>query len=115
MFQLTEEKKKTDIDALEWAIEGEKNGAGEILLTSMNADGTKLGYDIELTSKISTELRIPVIASGGAGKPIDMVNVLSKGNASAVLAASIFHFGIYSIENVKKEMLKYKIPVRNTW
>ena len=81
----------------------------------MNADGTKLGYDIELTSKISTELRIPVIASGGAGKPIDMVNVLSKGNASAVLAASIFHFGIYSIENVKKEMLKYKIPVRKTW
>ena len=108
-------KKKTDIDALEWAIEGEKNGAGEILLTSMNADGTKLGYDIELTSKISTEVSIPVIASGGAGKPIDMVNVLNKGNASAVLAASIFHFGIYSIENVKKEMLKYRIPVRNTW
>ena len=103
------------IDALEWAIEGEKNGAGEILLTSMNADGTKLGYDIELTRKISTEVSIPVIASGGAGKPIDMVNVLNKGGASAVLAASIFHFGIYSIENVKKEMLRYKIPVRKTW
>ena len=100
---------------MEWAIEGEKNGAGEILLTSMNADGTKLGYDIELTSKITTEVSIPVIASGGAGKPIDMVNVLNKGNASAVLAASIFHFGIYSIENVKKEMLRYKIPVRNKW
>ena len=109
------EEKKTDLDALEWAIEGEQNGAGEILLTSMNADGTKLGYDIELTSKITTEVSIPVIASGGAGKPIDMVNVLNKGNASAVLAASIFHFGIYSIENVKKEMLKYRIPVRNTW
>ncbi len=81
----------------------------------MNADGTKLGYDIELTSKISSEVRIPVIASGGAGKPDDMVNVLKKGNASAVLAASIFHFGIYSIENVKKEMLRYKIPVRKTW
>ena len=107
--------KKTDIDAVEWAIKGEKNGAGEILLTSMNADGTKLGYDIDLTSKISNEVNIPVIASGGAGKPIDMVNVLKKGNASAVLAASIFHFGIYSIENVKKEMLKYKIPVRKTW
>ena len=78
----------------------------------MNADGTKLGYDIELTSKISNEVNIPVIASGGAGKPIDMVNVLKKGKASAVLAASIFHFGIYSIENVKKEMLKYNIPVR---
>ena len=107
-------KKKTDIDALEWAIQ-RKNGAGEILLTSMNADGTKHGYDIELTSKISTELSIPVIASGGAGKPIDMVNVLKKGEASAVLAASIFHFGFYSIENVKKEMLKYNIPVRKTW
>ena len=97
------------------AIEAEKNGAGEILLTSMNSDGTKLGYDIELTSKISTKVNIPVIASGGAGKPIDMVNVLNRGCASAVLAASIFHFGIYSIENVKKEMLKYRIPVRNTW
>ena len=92
-----------------------KNGAGEILLTSMNADGTKLGYDIELTNKISMEVSIPVIASGGAGRPIDMVNVLKKGRASAVLAASIFHFGIYSIENVKKEMLKYKIHVRKTW
>ena len=107
--------KKTDIDVLEWAISGEKNGAGEILLTSMNADGTKNGYDIELTSKISKELSIPVIASGGAGKPIDMVNVLNEGGASAVLAASIFHFGIYSIENVKKEMLKYNISVRKTW
>ena len=108
-------RKKTNIDALEWAIQGEKNGAGEILLTSMNADGTKLGYDIELTRKISKEVRIPVIASGGAGKPIDMVKALNKGNASAVLAASIFHFGIYSIENVKKEMLRYRIPVRKTW
>ena len=81
----------------------------------MNADGTKLGYDIELTSKISNNLSIPVIASGGAGKPMDMVNALNKGGASAVLAASIFHFGIYSIENVKKEMLRYRIPVRDTW
>ena len=81
----------------------------------MNADGTKLGYDIELTRIISTELSIPVIASGGAGNPIDMVKVLNKGSASAVLAASIFHFGIYSIENVKKEMLRYNIPVRKTW
>ncbi len=108
-------KKKTKIDALDWAIEGEKKGAGEILLTSMNSDGTKSGYDIELTHKIATQVGIPVIASGGAGKPLDMVNVLQKGKASAVLAASIFHFGIYSIENVKKEMLKYKIPVRKTW
>ena len=81
----------------------------------MNADGTKLGYDIELTSKISSGVNIPVIASGGAGKPIDMVNVFKKGKASAVLAASIFHFGFYSIENVKKEMLNYNIPVEKTW
>ena len=108
-------KKKTNIDALDWAIEGEKKGAGEILLTSMNSDGTKSGYDIELTQKIASQVGIPVIASGGAGKPLDMVNVLKKGKASAVLAASIFHFGIYSIENVKKEMLRYRIPVRKTW
>ena len=106
---------KTNIDALDWAIIGQKNGAGEILLTSMNSDGTKSGYDIDLTYKIANEVDIPVIASGGAGRPIDMVNVLKKGKASAVLAASIFHFGIYSIENVKKEMLKYKIPTRKTW
>ena len=69
---------------------GEKNGAGEILLTSMNSDGTKSGYDINLTSKLSNNLNIPVIASGGAGSPLDMVKVILEGNASAVLAASIF-------------------------
>ena len=74
---------------MEWAIQGEKNGAGEILLTSMNADGTKLGYDIELTRKISSEVSIPVIASGGAGKPLDMVNVLKKGEASQFSSLNI--------------------------
>ena len=108
-------RNKTGIDVIEFAKQVETNGAGEILLTSMNADGTKLGYDIELTRKISSEVSIPVIASGGAGKPLDMVNVLKKGKASAVLAASIFHFGFYSIENVKKEMLNYNISVRKTW
>ncbi len=108
-------KKKTDIDALEWAKLGVKYGAGEILLTSMNSDGTKSGYDIELTSMISTNVSVPVVASGGAGKPEDMVKVVLDGYASAVLAASIFHYEIYSIENVKKEMQDYGIIVRKTW
>ncbi len=108
-------RKKTNIDALDWALFGEKNGAGEILLTSMNSDGTKSGYDINLTSKLSNKLNIPVIASGGAGSPLDMVKVIIEGNASAVLAASIFHFGVYTIENVKKELLNHNIPIRKTW
>ena len=108
-------RKKTNIDALDWALFGEKNGAGEILLTSMNSDGTKSGYDINLTSKLSNKLNIPVIASGGAGSPLDMVKVIIDGNASAVLAASIFHFGVYTIENVKKELLNHNIPIRKTW
>ena len=81
----------------------------------MNSDGTKLGYDIDLTALISKNVSIPVIASGGAGKPYDMVQVISKGGASAVLAASIFHYGIYSIEKVKKEMQNHGISVRRTW
>lgn len=108
-------RKKTNIDVLDWALLGEKNGAGEILLTSMNSDGTKSGYDLKLTSIVCNNLGIPVIASGGAGNPLDMVNVILKGKASAVLAASIFHFGTYSIESVKKELLNYKIPIRKTW
>ena len=108
-------KKKTSLDALEWAILGESFGAGEILLTSMNSDGTKLGYDIDLTALISKNVSIPVIASGGAGKPYDMVQVILKGGASAVLAASIFHYGIYSIEKVKKEMQYHGISVRRSW
>ena len=108
-------KRKTDKDALEWALYGVNNGAGEILLTSMNSDGTKSGYDITLTSIISNNVKVPVVASGGAGSPLDMVKVVLEGNASAVLAASIFHYGIYTIENVKKEMQDHGINVRKTW
>ena len=108
-------KKKTDKDALDWAVNGVNNGAGEILLTSINTDGTKSGYDVTLTSIISNNVTVPVIASGGAGSPLDMVKVVLEGNASAVLAASIFHYGIYSIENVKKEMQDQGINVRQTW
>ena len=106
-------RKKTNIDVLSWAIKGVKNGAGEILLTAMNSDGTKKGYDLKLTKLISENVTVPVIASGGAGSPMDMVEVVLKAGASAVLAASIFHYGIYSIFSVKEEMFKNGIKVRN--
>ncbi len=106
-------RKKTNIDALEWAKHAEKNGAGEILLTSMNSDGTKKGYNLKLTKLISKNVSVPVIASGGAGSPKDMVEVVLKSGASAVLAASIFHFGIHTIHSVKKEMLKNGIIIRD--
>ena len=105
-------KNKTDIDVLSWAQKGVENGAGEILLTSMSADGTKKGYNLELTKLVSDNVSVPVIASGGAGKPQDMVDVVLHAGASAVLAASIFHFGIFSIPSVKKEMEKNGIQIR---
>ena len=106
-------RKRTNIDVLHWAKKGVKNGAGEILLTSMNLDGTKKGYNLGLTKLISKNVEVPVIASGGAGNPKDMVEVILKAGASAVLAASIFHYGIHSIDSVKKEMLKNGIIVRD--
>ena len=105
-------RKKTNIDALKWAKQVVKKGAGEILLTSMKSDGTKKGYDLELTKLISDNVTVPVIASGGAGSPKDMVEVVLKAGASAVLAASIFHYGIHSIYSVKKAMLENGIIVR---
>ena len=87
----------TDLDAVEWAQEVERRGAGEILLTSMDADGTKDGYDIDLTAAVSSTVGIPVIASGGAGKLEHLLDVLTQGKADAVLAASIFHFGEYTV------------------
>ena len=105
-------RNKTGIDALLWAQKGVNLGAGEILLTSMSADGTKKGYNLKLTKIISENVSVPVIASGGAGSPKDMVEVVIKSGASAVLAASIFHFGIYSIKSVKDEMEKNGILVR---
>lgn len=99
-------------DAIEWAREVHDRGAGEILLTSMDADGTKAGYDIELTAAISESVAIPVIASGGAGNLDHMVDVLDKGKADAVLAASIFHFGEYTVADVKKYLGEHGVPVR---
>lgn len=94
-------RRNTGLDAIEWAARAEQLGAGEILLTSMDRDGTRDGYDIELTRTISSAVRIPVIASGGAGRLEHFEEALAQGGASAVLAASLFHFGQYKIAEVK--------------
>ena len=100
------------LDAVAWAAEVCRRGAGEILLTSMDADGTKNGYDIALTRAVSQAVSIPVIASGGAGNLDHMVDVLTEGQADAVLAASIFHFGEYTVGDVKKYLGQHGVPVR---
>lgn len=103
---------QTELDAVEWAKRVEKLGAGEILLTSMDTDGTNNGYDIEITRIISGTLSIPVIASGGAGNPKHIYDVLTKGKADAALAASIFHYGTYPVRKVKQFLKNKHIPVR---
>jgi len=102
----------TDLDVIEWAVRAQELGAGEILLTSMDADGTKAGYDIELTAAVADAVDIPVIASGGAGTLESLADVLERGKADAVLAASIFHYEQYSIRQVKEYLAERKIPVR---
>ncbi len=101
------------IDAVKWAIEAEKRGAGEILLTSMDCDGVKNGYDLELTKAVSENVGIPVIASGGAGKMEHFYDAFTKGSADAVLAASLFHFGEISIKDLKSYLSDKGIPVRS--
>ena len=103
---------ETSIDAIQWAKKVEKLGAGEILLTSMDRDGTKKGFDLELTKKISSSVGIPVIASGGIGKIDHFVDGVVKGGASALLAASVFHFGEFGISEVKKHLISKGINVR---
>ena len=105
-------RKPVGLDAITWAKEIYNRGAGEILLTSMDADGTKDGYDIELTAAVSEAVGIPVIASGGAGNLHHMVDVLEQGKADAVLAASIFHFGQHSVREAKEYFAEKSIPVR---
>lgn len=105
-------RNKTELDAVEWAKEVERRGAGEILLTSMDSDGTKDGYDIPLTRAVSDAVRIPVIASGGAGELKHLVEAVTLGKASAVLAASIFHFGKFSINQAKDAMIAAGIKAR---
>jgi len=102
----------TGIDAVFWAVQAEELGAGEILLTSMDRDGTQDGYDLPLTRAIARVVRIPVIASGGVGNLDHIVDGLTKGEADAALAASIFHFGSYSIAETKQYLQKNNVPVR---
>lgn len=105
-------RKETGIDAVEWAIKMVNYGAGEILLTSMDRDGTKIGFDLELTRAISEAVNVPVIASGGVGELQHLVDGVKEGKADAVLAASIFHFGEYTIEEAKRKMASSGIEMR---
>lgn len=105
-------QKPTGLDAVEWAYKAVSLGAGEILLTSMDADGQQSGYDNELTRTISETVNVPVIASGGAGTPQDLYNALVIGKADAVLAASILHYNDYTIKDIKEYLFKKGIPVR---
>ncbi len=107
-------RRDTTLDAVEWARRGEALGAGEILLTSMDCDGTQAGFDCELTRAVSRATHIPVIASGGGGKPEDFVSVLTDGEADAALAASIFHYGTYTIGGLKAVLARHGIPVRTS-
>src|SRR5205085_4752905 len=102
----------TGIDVLKWSKEAEALGAGEIVLNVMNADGTTEGYDIEMTAAVSDAVKIPVVASGGAGSPQHMLDVLTTGHADAALAASIFHFGTYTVGQVKEFLSKHGVPIR---
>ncbi len=97
---------------IDWAREAEQRGAGEILLTSMDADGTRGGFDCELTACVSEALQIPVIASGGAGTAAHFADVFRRGKAHAALAASIFHFGVSDARELKRELAREGIPVR---
>ncbi|MEX0657222.1 MAG: imidazole glycerol phosphate synthase subunit HisF [Nitrosopumilaceae archaeon] len=105
-------KEATGLDAIEWAKKVEMLGAGEILLTSIDRDGTKDGYDIELTQAIVDSVNIPVIASGGCGKPEHMLDVFKKSDVEAALAASIFHYKVHSVDRVKQFLKKNDVPVR---
>jgi cyclase len=101
----------TEMDAISWLVEGERRGAGEFVLNSMDADGTETGYDLDLISAVAEKTTLPIVASGGAGSPEHMVAAVNAG-AGAVLAASIFHFGEWSIAEVKEHMRQAGIPVR---
>ncbi|MGZ4961291.1 MAG: imidazole glycerol phosphate synthase subunit HisF, partial [Limisphaerales bacterium] len=105
-------RKATGLDAVEWAKKAVSLGAGEIVLNSIDADGTKAGFDLVITRRISESVGVPVVASGGAGKLEHMAAVLVEGRADAVLAASIFHYGEYTVSDVKQYLAKQNIPVR---
>ena len=104
---------ETGRDAVEWAREGAERGAGEILLTSMDRDGTEDGYELELTRLVAEAVEVPVIASGGAGNLDHLVDAVDRGGADAVLCASIFHYGRYTVGQAKERMAAAGIPVRS--
>ena len=105
-------RKPTGMDAVAWARRVEELGAGEIVLTCMDADGTKDGYDLEITRAVADAVSIPVVASGGAGSPQHLFEAVTEGGACAALAASIFHYGEYSIEQTKQYLAERGVPVR---
>jgi cyclase len=105
-------RRATGLDAIEWAQRAVALGAGEIVLNSIDADGTKAGYDLELTRRVSESVHVPVVASGGAGKLEHLAAVLAEGLADAVLAASIFHYGEFTVAEVKAFLASQGIPVR---
>ena len=105
-------RKPTGLDAIEWATEAVRRGAGEIVLNSIDADGTKAGYDLVITRRISEAVGVPVVASGGAGTLDHLVEVLREGRADAVLAASIFHFGEFTVGDVKQYLAQHGVPIR---
>jgi len=105
-------REPTGLDAIEWAREGERLGAGEILLTSMDKDGTKAGYDLDLTRAVAEAVSIPVIASGGAGTKEHFLEAFEKGKADAALAASVFHFGEIPVPELKRYLLEKGLPIR---
>ncbi len=107
-------RENTGIDAIAWAIDVAQRGAGELLVTSMDADGTQSGYDIELTRAIAEQVEIPVIASGGAGTCDHILEALTTGQAEAALLASLLHYGQLSITEIKDHLLEHQIPVRMT-
>lgn len=108
-------RERTGIDALEWAKRAEELGVGEIVVNSVDADGTRIGFELNLTSMISTSVHIPVVASGGAGTPQHLVDVFTEGHADAAIIASMIHTGEYTIAQIKDELVKAGIPIRRKW
>jgi len=108
-------RERTGLDALEWARRAEGLGAGEIVVNSVDADGTRDGFEINLTRLIATNVRIPVVASGGAGRPEHLIDVFNEGRADAAIVASMIHTGEYTIAQIKEELAEAGIPVRKKW
>ena len=108
-------RRPMNLDALEWALKGEKLGAGELVVNSIDADGTRDGYELRLTRLLSEAVRIPVIASGGAGKPEHLLEVLEEGKADAALVASMVHYGDYRVSELKTWLHNQGVKMRMSW